>query len=85
MLLSVPRLNSPMAFSSPRITLRKKFQFFESNMIETTMVIPYAKGHLLGQLKNKASMINESYNETGTEVTFKTFPETLIWLQKEME
>jgi GTP-binding protein HflX len=42
-------------------TLRKKIlQFFESNMIETTMVIPYSKGHLIGQLKNKASMINES-------------------------
>jgi len=67
-------------------TLRKKIlQFFESNMIETTMVIPYSKGHLLGQLKNKASMINESYDETGTEVTFKTFPETLTWLQKEMD
>ncbi len=67
-------------------TLRKKIlQFFESNMIETTMVIPYSKGHLLGQLKNKAGMINESYNETGTEVTFKTFPETLTWLQKEMD
>jgi len=66
-------------------TLRKKIlQFFESNMIETTMVIPYSKGHLIGQLKNKASMINESYDETGTEVTFKTFPETLTWLQKEM-
>jgi len=67
-------------------TLRKKIlQFFESNMIETTMVIPYGKGHLLGQLRNKASIINESYDETGTEVTFKTFPETLTWLQKEMD
>ncbi len=67
-------------------TLRKKIlQFFESNMIETTMVIPYDKGHFLGQLRNKASIINESYDETGTEVTFKTFPETLTWLQKNMD
>ncbi len=67
-------------------TLRKKIlQFFESNMIETTMVIPYDKGHLLGQLRNKACIINESYDETGTEVTFKTFPETLTWLQKNMD
>ncbi|MCP3943896.1 MAG: GTPase HflX [Desulfobacteraceae bacterium] len=67
-------------------TLREKIlQFFESNMIETTMVIPYDKGHLLGQLRNKASIINESYDETGTEVTFKTFPETLTWLQKNMD
>ncbi len=67
-------------------TLRKKIlQFFESKMIETTMVIPYDKGHLLGQLRNKASIINESYDETGTEVTFKTFPEILTWLQKNMD
>jgi GTP-binding protein HflX len=66
-------------------TLRKKIlQFFESNMIETTMVIPYEKGHLLGQLRSKAVIINESHDETGSEVTFKTFPETLTWLQKKM-
>jgi len=65
--------------------LRKKIlQYFESNMIETTILIPYDKGHLLGQLRTKAGIINESYDETGTQVTFKTFPETLIWLQKKM-
>ena len=67
-------------------TLRKKIlQYFESNMIEARMMIPYAKGHLLGQLRTKASIMNESYDETGTEVTFKTFPETLTWLQKQMD
>jgi GTP-binding protein HflX len=66
--------------------LRKKIlQYFESDMIETTMVIPYDKGHLLGQLRTKAGIINESYDETGTEVTFKTFPETLTWLQKNLD
>jgi GTP-binding protein HflX len=66
-------------------TLREKIiQFFESNMIETTMVIPYDKGHLLGKLRTKARIINESYDETGTKVTFNTFQETLTWLQKKM-
>lgn len=51
-------------------------------MIETTLTIPYDKGHLLGQLRTKAGIIHESYDEKGTEVTFKTFPETVIWLQK---
>ena len=65
--------------------LRKKILgYFESNMIETTMVIPYDKGHLLGQLRTKASIINESYDETGTNLRFKTFPETLTWLQQKM-
>jgi len=66
--------------------LRKKIlQYFESNMIETTMVIPYDKGHFLGQLRTKASIINETHDETGTEVTFKTFPETVTWLQNKMD
>jgi GTP-binding protein HflX len=66
--------------------LRKKIlEYFESNMIETTMVVPYDKGHLLGQLRTKASIINESYDETGTKVTFKTFPETITWLQNKMD
>lgn len=66
--------------------LRKKIiQYFESNMIETTMVIPYDRGHLLGQLRTRSAIINESYDETGTQVTFKTFPETLTWLQEKME
>lgn len=56
-------------------------QFFESTMIEATLTIPYAKGHLLGQLRTKAVIMDESYGETGTKVTFKTFPETLTWLQ----
>ncbi len=65
--------------------LRKKIlQYFEANMIETTMVIPYDKGHILGQLRTKAGIIKETYDETGTEVTFKTFPETLTWLKKKM-
>ena len=59
-------------------------QLLESRMIETRMVIPYDKGHLLGQLRTRASILNESYGEKGTEVTFKTFPETLTWLQKSM-
>ncbi|MBA3037158.1 MAG: hypothetical protein FP814_11775 [Desulfobacterium sp.] len=28
---------------------------------------------------------DETCDETGTQVTFKTFPETLIWLQKKMD
>ena len=66
--------------------LRNKIiQYFESNMIEAMMVIPYDKGHLLGQLRTKAVIINESCDETGTEVTFKTFPEIVTWLQKKMD
>lgn len=66
-------------------TLRNKIlHFFEADMIESTIVIPYDKGHIFGQLRTKARIINESYDETGTSVTFKTFKETLSWLDKMM-
>ncbi|MBU1171533.1 MAG: GTPase HflX [Proteobacteria bacterium] len=76
-----------MSAHSPEDVARLRnniLQFFESNMIQSTMVIPYHKGHFLGQLRTKAGIINESYNETGTEVTFKTFPDTLTWVKKMM-
>ena len=67
-------------------TLRQKIlEFFQEDMTEETMVIPYAMGHILGQLRTRANITHESYDETGTEVTFNTFPETLTWLQKKMD
>ncbi|GAB6094389.1 GTPase HflX [Desulfatiferula olefinivorans] len=59
-------------------------EFFETGMIETTLTIPYAKGRLLGQLRSKAAILSETYDETGTKITLKTFPETLTWLETMM-
>ncbi len=65
--------------------LRKKIlEHFQEKMIETTRIIPYSKGQVLGQLRTRAGIIHESYDETGTSVTFKTFPETLNWLDNQM-
>jgi GTP-binding protein HflX len=58
--------------------------FFEIGMVESTMNVPYDKGQLLGQLRERARVIKESYEETGTDVTFKAFPETVAWLQKNL-
>ena len=62
----------------------KILEFFESDMTEETIVIPYSKGNLLGQLRTRARIIKESYNELGIEVTFKTLPETVTWLNKSL-
>lgn len=65
--------------------LRKKIlEFFEAGMVREKMVIPYDKGNILGQLRTRAEIINESYNEKGTEVIFRTFPDTLAWLKKSL-
>ncbi len=65
--------------------LRKKIlEFFERGMVREKMVIPYDKGNILGQLRTRAEIINESYSEKGTEVIFRTFPDTLAWLKKSL-
>jgi GTP-binding protein HflX len=62
----------------------KIIEFFKSNMVETTMVIPYDKGGILGQLRTRAEIKSESYNEAGTSVTFMTTADTLAWLKKNL-
>ncbi len=62
----------------------KIIEYFKSKMVETTIVIPYNKGSLLGQLRTRAEIIDESYNEAGTSVTFITTTETVAWLKKSL-
>ncbi|MBN1906220.1 MAG: GTPase HflX [Deltaproteobacteria bacterium] len=62
----------------------KIYDFFEAGMVKEKIVIPYEKGNILGQLRTRAEIINESYNDKGTEIIFKTFPDTLAWLKKNL-
>jgi GTPase len=66
------------------ILKKKILEFFNAGMVEEKMVIPYDKGSILGQLRTRAEILSESYNEAGTEVTFKTLPETVAWLKKSL-
>jgi GTPase len=59
-------------------------EFFEKEMIEATLTIPYAKSNVLGQLRSKAKIISEEHDENGTEVKFKTFPAVLEWAQSNL-
>jgi GTPase len=59
-------------------------EFFEQDLIEATLTIPYSKGNILGQLKSKAKIISEVYDENGTEVKFKTFPAVLEWAESSL-
>ncbi|NLD39280.1 MAG: GTPase HflX [Desulfatiglans sp.] len=65
--------------------LRKKvLEFFEAGMVKEKMVIPYDKGRILGELRTRAQILSESYDEKGTEITFRTLPETIAWLKKNL-
>ncbi len=57
-------------------------EFFEVDMVEESITIPYEQGQILGQLRERARIIKESYEEGGTEIRFKSYPETVEWLKK---
>ncbi len=58
--------------------------FFEETLVEATLKIPYLKGHLLGQLREKARIKSETYLELETEVNFLSYPSTIAWLKQEL-
>lgn len=59
-------------------------QFFQKDMIESKVLIPYNKGQILGQLRTMATIVSESYEEEGTEIVVRTFPSTMEWLSKNL-
>ncbi len=61
---------------------RQIIEFFEVDMVEESIIIPYEQGQILGQLRERARIISEAYEEGGTEVRFKSYPETADWLKK---
>lgn len=58
--------------------------FFSQDMVEETFTVPYHKGQLLGELREKAMFLSEGYEEEGTVVRLKSFPEILEWLRQSL-
>ena len=58
--------------------------FFSVDMSEETFVIPYDKGHLLAELREKSVFHLESYEEDGSVIRVKSFPEILAWVHQEL-
>jgi GTP-binding protein HflX len=57
-------------------------EFFEADMEEAKVVIPYDKGKLIGELRERSRIIAESFDEDGTMIRFKAFPDTIGWIEK---
>ncbi|MDA9951400.1 GTPase HflX [Oligoflexaceae bacterium] len=73
--------HSPESVAELRTTI---LDMFSGDMVESTITFPFDKGQLLGQLRSKASIIAESYDEHGTTVKIKTFPSVIEWAQKNL-
>ena len=55
---------------------------FESLMVEETLLVPYAKGAAVAEMHKLMNVVNETHDETGTNVTIRCFPADLDRIKK---
>ena len=47
---------------------------FEASMVDTELVIPYAKQALIGQIYENARVVSETFDETGRRLVLRALP-----------
>ena len=60
-------------------------QFFERDMVEKTVLVPYSQGQLLGKVRERARVVDEIHEDTGTRVTIRAHDEVHAWFEKQMK
>jgi GTP-binding protein HflX len=56
--------------------------FFETDMVEEDLLIPYTTAGAIGEVREKVRVIRESYDERGTMFHVRSTPENLSFLKK---
>ncbi len=57
--------------------------FFEENMIDKSVLIPYSQGKLLGMIRERARVLAEKHEEEGTIVTIRAHDDVHAWIEKQ--
>ncbi|MFW7377509.1 MAG: GTPase HflX [Oligoflexus sp.] len=58
--------------------------FFEQGMQDVVYTIPYEKGFLTGEIRSRARVIRETFEDEGTVLTIRAHAETHSWLEKKL-
>jgi GTP-binding protein HflX len=58
--------------------------YFERDMIEAEVVVPYARQRLVGEIHAQCRVLAETYDEQGTRVRLRTDPATLARLRSSL-
>jgi GTP-binding protein HflX len=58
--------------------------FFEAEMVEDVLVLPYAKQGMLGEVYDSARVLSESYDETGRVLHVRGLPGAIARLQRSL-
>jgi len=56
--------------------------FFEASMVETTLLIPYAKQALIAQVYENARVVSEDFDETGRKLVVRALPAAAAKLER---
>jgi GTP-binding protein HflX len=59
--------------------------FFETKMVQESLVIPYSKQALLGDVYENARVVAEEYDESGTRLTVRGLPAAIARLKRACE
>lgn len=64
-------------------TLREKvMSYFESEMLDEDLFVPYAAKGVIGEIRAKMRVLNEGYDENGVTLKVRAAPETLSQIRK---
>jgi len=63
----------------------KIMSYFESNMVDEDVFIPYSVQGVIGEIRSKMRVLSESYNENGVTLKVRTTEEALIQIKKKLE
>ncbi|WP_141732161.1 GTPase HflX [Oligoflexus tunisiensis] len=58
--------------------------FFEANMIDKILLIPYTQGKVLGMIRERARVLQEKHEDEGTLVTIRAPEEVHAWIEKQL-
>jgi GTP-binding protein HflX len=58
--------------------------FFETDMIDKTLLIPYTQGKVLGMIRERARVLQEKHEEEGTLVTIRAPEDVYAWIEKQL-
>jgi len=71
----------PIDIKSVRETI---IEFFEEDMSDFEVHIPYTQGQTIGKIRARARVIKESYDETGTLLIVRTHKDIQDWIEKQL-
>lgn len=58
--------------------------FFETDMIDKSILIPYSQGKVLGMIRERARVLQEKHEDDGTIVTIRAPEEVHAWIEKQL-